>query len=397
MTLQRQLDPIEAWQLGKARTQIVEYTGVLDPEAMRRAFAWLGSRFPVLRGRVRREGPHHLLYAAPEHQTRFAVLEGGEDVLLREVERPWDPGRSLAQLVNVQQDGHGWLALRMDHCVVDGTAWTAMFYRLWEVYTDLVKGNGPPAPESGPLPQPPTLLFERHLKRNPYAFLEGPSDEPVPVEATEGRFRLSERETARIVATAREHGTTVHALVCGAVLASHRVHGGGSAAVQRMACLSPVNLRQRVTPPIGATDTTNFLGYHMAEADLWVNPDPVAVGRAVKKQLDAALARRDHLPFDLATFLAARLREPLHQRQSHLSISNLGVIPAFTRPPEVEITDWRGLNGPMPDPFPVYGVYTFERRLSLLYFFPSEFYDDRTVERLAGGAIEQLRSIADDR
>jgi hypothetical protein len=390
VTSERYLDNIESWHLNRARTQVVEYRGTLDVDKMARAFELVCAHYPVLRARIRPDGDQHLLYIPSDHRPEFAVFTGDSDTLVREVRQAWDPAIAVARLILVYGDDQGRLALRMDHSVIDGRAWTTMFYELWMLYTDLVASNTISIEPGTSLPCPPADLFKLHYGEDPYEFLEDPSDDANPAEVIEGRVVLDEHETEKLITAARMHDTSVHALICGAILVSHR---GTTSTAEQMACLSPIDLRSRVKPTVGPTDTTNFIGFHMAELAVALDAEPVAVGREVKHQMESSLTGGKLPPVDMVRFLNARAKQPREQRQNFVLVTNLGVLSSFAHPANLTITDWQRLTGSKPDSFPVYGVFTYERRLHLHYFFPSSLCSNDQINRLVTGAIDQLRSI----
>jgi hypothetical protein len=187
----------------------------------------------------------------------------------------------------------------------------------------------------------------------------------------------------------------VHALVCGAVVVAHRNFGSTATTPMPLGCLSPIDLRSRVTPRVGDTETTNFVGLHLAEVDVPLYGKPAVVGRAVKDQLAAALTRRVLPAVDLPRFFAARVGVPFEPRLSIVLVSNIGVLPSMAQPTDLRITDWqRILTTPSASGMiPGYGVYTYDDRLTIWSFYSSVFYTEYEATQLGERIAEQLNGI----
>jgi hypothetical protein len=398
--LQRYLDHMEVPGIDDAPVQYVEYEGTADPDLLHQALELLCARYPVLRGRVTHDGHGHLLYVSPDDPAEFIVAPGGHDTFVAEMGRAWDARRALARLTLVQGDGGGRSALRIDHSVVDGRSCSAMLLDLWRLYADLESGAAVEVAPPASLPAPPSELFKRHFGHEEFG---GLAAEPlvdraeVPADATvlQRHIRLSEDRTKRLCAAARARGTSVHALVSGAVVVAHRNFGSTATTPMPLGCLSSIDLRSWMTPQVGDTETTNFVGLHLAEVDVPLYGKPAVVGRAIKDQLAAALARRVLPAVDLPRFFAARADVRFEPRLSIVLVSNIGVLPSIAQPTGLRITDWqRILTTPSASGMiPGYGVYTYDDRLTIWSFYSSAFYTEYEVTQLGKRIAEQLDGI----
>jgi phenolphthiocerol/phthiocerol/phthiodiolone dimycocerosyl transferase len=176
---------------------------------------------------------------------------------------------------------------------------------------------------------------------------------------------------------------------------AHRNFGGTSVRPVPLGCLSPIDLRSRVTPRVGDTETTNFVGLHLASVEVPPHGKPALVGREIKDQLEAALAHRVLPTVDLPGFFAARGDARFEERLSVVLVSNIGVLDSMPRCPDIRITDWqRILTSPSASGMiPGYGVYTYDDRLTIWRFYSSAFYAEHEVAQLGKELMAQLEGI----
>ncbi|AEW99832.1 phthiocerol/phthiodiolone dimycocerosyl transferase family protein [Streptantibioticus cattleyicolor] len=400
--LQRYLDAIEERHVNAAPAHAAEYRGTVDEAALRHAFELVCVRHPVLRARVRAGERGHLLYVPPGHWPEVTVLDGDGTTLLRAVHAPWDPARAVSRLILVKGENHGFVALRVDHSVMDGHSFRAMFEQLWNLYGDLLGAADVSVPVGRSLPCPPSeLLGERWHGASCAPPPESPDAAPGtstdgPVRPVQGYIRLSGAQTERLLSVVRRRKTSVHAAVCGAVLATHRAHGappeGGG---EPMYCLSPVNLRDRVTPPVGVTQTTMFVAVHAARVTVPFDADPLAVAHSVKEQLDTAVARRELLlSLDAGRLLKATGPASLDARLRIAQVSNNGVLHSALRDPRrVEVVRFLMPADVTSSVFPIYSVYTYRGHLSIRYLYPSTLFSRAQADRLSASVTTRLTAM----
>lgn len=385
--LQRYLDTEEISMTGSAPWLVAEYQGQIDEDALARSFEMLCARHPVLRALIRHDACGYLLYVPSYHHPEFMVLDGDENTLQHEVnEQSWDPAHALARLILISNKTRGFVALRADHAIVDGHSMGAMFAELWDLYTGIIDGTEISVDPGGSLPSSGFALLEQRLGEIQTQPSPGRAETAATLEVCEAlqrRIQLSEEDTSRLVAAARVLGTSVHALVCGAILVALRVQGSSTEPTP-MACWSMVDLRNRVHPPVEATETTSFGFRHKAELTVPLNGNPVTIGREIKEQLETAIARRELPPPDLSLLYSANLNTSLERHLATIMVSNVGVIPRLAQPSNVVITDLliptRGKT--TATSFSGYAVYTYEGRLNIRCTFTSKFFRDETVEQV---------------
>lgn len=389
--MERPLDPVEMAAMNIAPTQVADFRGSLNYDLMSRAVLVLNRRHPVLRARVRSEGHLHKLVVLPDQYSELVILEGGEQALEREAKGRWDVTSGVARFFAVRSPGGGSLALRMDHSVMNGHGWTALYYELWQIYTDMVEGR----PVTGTstavsLPRAPTdLLRERWVGFDESEF-ESLSHSTALRGLHQRNVVLSREETRRVVDCAKNAGESVHALICGAALMAQRGISGLLQPV-RMGCISPVDLRNRVDPPVEATEVTIFHRGHLATVMVTDTDTAISVGHRVKIQLDQAVARNA-----LPQISTDGLASPLEERLSVAMVSNLGRMRAIVTPAEVSITDWRRLADVVPMVFPAHATYTYADRLTLISYFPSDLFTAHDSDEISAGLVAHLLSRSHD-
>ena len=376
--MKRYLDDLEIRSLDNAPSYVVEYSGELDETVLDRSFELVCLRHPVLRGLIEHDGPGYLLHVPPEHQPKLEVHDGGEETLLRIVRGRWDSRKTLAQLVLVRGDRRGFVAFRLDHAIADGGNRMAMFFELWQHYHNLKTAGMSTVEPGDSLPRSPEHLLHERLHGTELIAEPGRGKPPNSAhDLLEGRIHLSTQDTRAVVRTAKQAGISVHALVSGAILAAHRDQGAADGPVAMM-YWSPVNVRNRLTPPVGPTETTNLSLIH--EALTVVEPDagPVAIGRTLKTTLDQAIANHELPTGPPSTAFDTTLERHL----AIVLVSNYGVMPAFAGAPGLRIVDFRTLSPAKVGTYPSYPVYTYGGRLTILSRYPGDLYSPDDAAQL---------------
>lgn len=404
---QRYLDRFEVAMFRVSPSLIVEYRGQINQSAMAQAFELLYICHPVLRARVRTDEDGHMLYVSTRHHPEVLTCDGDESALLREVERPWNPALCLVQLIVAIGDNRGYVALRVDHSIVDGSSLVAVYSDLWRLYTDIVNGVSVCIQPNDRLPVPPgELLIQRWgpcQDVTQCGVLANESNRPTSGEVVTRWAYLSEDHTARLIAAARTHGTSVHALICGSILVALRAELASEEPIP-MECTSIVDLRNRVEPPVGATETTNFLGFHTAEVPVPADGNAINVGREVKRQLDEAVSRRELTlnrravnPGLSITKASLKEADQLQKRRLSVSVSNARVFPQLSTPDGLVLTN--AFTHTPPDAVPGFSlacvVFTFERGLRIRFLCPGDLLTVEQVDELLDRATDEMRRIGD--
>lgn len=392
MPQQRYLDNFETNLIGSAPSHAIAYEGDLDSDRLANAFIRLCDIYPALRGRIRPDEGGQLLYVAPDFYPTIIERVGDIGVLYELAYLPWAPSEATSQLIWVKDERKGFVALRADHSIGDGTSFRKMFSELWRLYSEATTGSYSPAERIEELPRPPSDFFERLPNIKNDASL-GTISEQTPLAVSrsiERRIHLPSVLTERLAMTSRKQKTSIHGIVCGAVLVALRDHGGSHGAAL-MACWSLVNLRNLVIPKVGPTETTNFAARHEAKVNLQEDADPVEVGVAIKEQLTRSIASHE-LTINPVKSPPPRLETSLEQRLATVSVSNNGIVPRFIQPLGVEITDFLIPAYPMTVLFPTYSVYTYDGRLSIRIVYPADYF---TVDEIDGIVTRTREHLVD--
>jgi hypothetical protein len=387
-TLERPLNYLELAHLNRVVIMAAEYEGDLDPDALEHAFRLLCEAYPVLRARVRGAGQDAVFFVPPDRFPELIMLEDVPDVLSKIIELPWDAGVSVADLVLVRGDRHGFLALRTDHSITDANAWLGMFRELLRLFTESVNSEGFEVASGSALPASPAELFHQRLGVIPYDrrlfHSAGAETSAESGGLISGYLTLGEEETKWLRRAARAYQTTVHGLACGAILLAQRALAGGREPA-RMFCVSPVDFRGRVSPPVGELETTNFMLSYVSEVDVSARTSAVLIGQSIKAQMDDVLSSKEGVRSS-----AEPMASTLDRNLSFALVSNLGVIEDFPQPEGISITGFRVLNTVDDTMFPGHYVWTYRGRLTLLYVLTSRFFSQDDADLLAREIVEQL-------
>jgi phenolphthiocerol/phthiocerol/phthiodiolone dimycocerosyl transferase len=395
----RYLDDIEVLHLNKAPSHVLRYQGDLDVSILARAFEMLGERYPAVRSTARRAGDRYVLAADPLEAPKLRLVDGGEAAVVHEIEKPWSPSTALADLVVAREPSGGVLALRMDHAIGDAGGKLEVLGELLRLYAAMVETGEASTERSTALPASPlSVLRSRSDAHADQAAVPDTTAGATPIDVRPARQRhtsLDERETAGLVAAARAEGVSVHALVCGHILLGQYLLSG-SAEPMVMACSSAVDLRNRVSPPVGRTETTNFFGVHTAHVEVSATSRPADIGREVVRQLHEAVAA-GQVSIDLRTSESVTPAASMRESLRSAAVSNLGVLPPFPQPEGMVITDFEAFADLTPALISATAVYTYGGRLRMRFVYPAELFSSDDVDEIVGRTMELLRNAAADR
>ncbi|WP_103350693.1 acyltransferase [Amycolatopsis sp. CA-128772] len=316
----------------------VRATGRLDPEALTTAFEAVYRAYPHLAARVEvTEDGVVLTESDSRPEIRFADGDPGRPLAGLDL----DQSRALSAL-NVVRDGdEAGVCLAVQHSVADAHHATAILSTLWSCYTDVVEGVALDLPRQ-PYPRSlEDLLAERGIHADgPPAAGPPPAVSPAePVVRHVVQHRLSEAETAALADLGHREKVTINGLVSGAILLAE-------AELRDMPLTDlvyrySVNLRNRLAPPVGATEGTNVLGGVGFKVTAGMAPDAVVIGQAIGEQLRAGLTdgsvQRSILDM-LARPAAAKPWDP-SLALAVVSIMNWGVAPPMRTPAGLRLTN----------------------------------------------------------
>ncbi|MEE1928324.1 protein kinase [Streptomyces sp. TRM 70351] len=386
--MHRELCPVETLYVGQRSRAVLSCTlrGQVDVKALSAAFDALTQAHPTLRARIAQDGQGFALHLlSEEERPRLVTRTGGEEAYAAELNAPLPVGGPLSRavLVSAPEGDRHLFVLVVDHTVTDGHSGIAAHNALWDHYRALVGGGtdegtaAAPAPAAAPAddrvhaaepphwPRPVSLLLPEadpaataaHLERRveevrrhpvqlvpydvprPAAGDAGPDPEPAGggghIESR--RLTLDEEHTARLRRTAREADLSVHSLVAAALLtaARRRLEGDGP---RTLGCLSPVDLRSRLSPPLPATVMVPAVTSHLQTVDVAGDSDPAELARTVHTRLRDSIARADQ---DHEMRIMPEIPRNPALQMATVIVTNMGVVPGPRLPAGLHATDVR--------------------------------------------------------
>ncbi|WP_280408232.1 phthiocerol/phthiodiolone dimycocerosyl transferase family protein [Nocardia brasiliensis] len=337
----RLLDPTEA-KLAAMGVQ-VEYTtrvrGRVDPDTLAEAFDLLRLRYPILSCRIAVEEPGRVVFVADDSAPAIWWHDVGDKPLPELVDR-------VAALRVQRVDAATVLVtLVVHHAAADGRHGLALTAQLWTDYTALVAGRSiPPYRSEYPLSLA-QLLHDRGIAPGGLAEAVPPGDVASPdigessSPSTRARVRLTTEQTKTLVALGRRTHTTINGLVSATLLRA--TADVACVDLSEVRLLYPVDLRARLSPPLGPTDATNVLSAAGFRAEPDAPNDAIALAGAVNDQFASDLAtgelyRRIPRQFDLTA--ASTLG--FSSGPAAIMSTNWGVVPPFPTPAALTITDF---------------------------------------------------------
>ncbi|WP_435159483.1 phthiocerol/phthiodiolone dimycocerosyl transferase family protein [Amycolatopsis sacchari] len=388
MTLHRYLDRFDQQQLDKQTAVLVRYAGQLNQTLMAHAYDLLTRAHPVLAGRVRPAADGYVLEVPDDTRVHFEFHRDAGYDYLHEIVQEWDFQEKVAQLTVLQATNGGLVAMHTDHCIADGDAKLALLRQLLQFHSTLAAGGRPQVELSRTLPAGAEEVLGR-VAPGTSAGTGTSAYESFPFR--QHYLHLSERQTHALLAAARSLRTSLHALICGAVLVAQR--GYLRPGQNTMVCRTPVNLRSRIGNGIESTAVTNLSGLHLAEVEVTPDADPSDVGRRIKQQLDAGIA--DGAP--IRDILGRYPGKPEAYDDATLqvaNVSNLGAIPPFPAPPGIVITDFQILTQKSGYKHPGWVAYTYGGRLTVQIVAHAGIYSAADVSALADAFSAQLHRLS---
>ncbi|MFF8382071.1 phthiocerol/phthiodiolone dimycocerosyl transferase family protein [Streptomyces kanasensis] len=394
--MHRALCPVETLYVGQRSRAVLSCAlrGPVDVAALSAAYDAMTEAHPGLRSRIEQDGPGHVLRLLDEDERpRLSTRSGDEEeAYAAELNAPLPVGGPLSRAVLVSApDGESHLfVLVIDHTVTDGHSSIALHNALWDRYRALVDGE-PAAETSGPRwPEPVSRLLPPADEADTAKYLDGRLEEVrrhpvelVPYDAATGdgtgdgtgpegrievrRLALDADLTARLRRTARDAGLSVHALIAATLLATarRRLHGDGP---RTLGCLSPVDLRSRLSPPVPTAALVPAVTTHLQTLDVAEDSEPLELARTVHGRLGDFLARGDH--FHEMRITPDIPRTPALQLATVIA-TNMGVVPGPRLPDGLRAVDVRLVPAreqyfPQAGRSPVMAcVVSFEGRLSI--------------------------------
>lgn len=418
----RALSPFESIHALVCETTVLStlIDGTIDRSALTAAWHRLVTEHPVLTATIGFGADGLCLTVDPAVVTPTEVTTNRVDPS-GTTTAPIPLGRPVAG-VDVTADGPGgsWVSLVTHHAIADGILMYHWLGALWQHYCAQLRGTATVTTDPQPIPAAPeAVLAARGITkgtRSGAERLDGvkvyPFHEPVGRDAGHDPLalhrvvtELSADDTAALHAAATSHNSTLHGLICGAILVAERELLDVDGAVP-IGLISHVNIRNRMSPPAGPAEGTNLVGYSCAQVAVAPADAPSVVGDEVLRQLHTDLDEGVvvqtclHIPEMIVRWAGNDNLEPI-------SVSNIGEFAPLELPDGLRVIDFhiRGNanyavlagNNP-PDTLPLstgrhHAVFSYDDRLHVETVYPAAVL---THERtLAFGArIRELLTAA---
>ncbi|MGW3315058.1 phthiocerol/phthiodiolone dimycocerosyl transferase family protein [Streptomyces fungicidicus] len=393
--MHRALCPVETLYVSQRSRAVLSCTlrGPVDVAALSAAFDATTEANPPLRSRIEQDGSGHLLRVLDADELPRLVTRTGDEAeaYAAELNRPLPLGGPLSRAVLVSAPGgdRHLFVLVIDHTITDGHSSIALHNALWDRYRQLVEGGtGESADPEGPRwPEPVSRLLPAVDDADTTKYLDGRLEEVrrhpvelVPYDAAPGkgadagghievrRTTLDADLTSRLRRTARASGVSVHALISATLLVTARRRLPGDDGARTLGCLSPVDLRSRLSPPLPASAPVPAVTTHLQSLQVSAGSEPLEVARAVHARLSDFLSRGDHV-HEMRITPEIR-RNPALQLATVIA-TNMGVVPGPRLPGGLRAVDVRLVPGrehyfPQAGRSPVMAcVVSFEGRLSI--------------------------------
>lgn len=339
----------------------VRVSGRLDLSALSTAFDAVVRAYPILGARLEATGTGgHVLVAASGAEPEISVVDGDPEQLLAGAK--FDQSVAVGALCVVRDDDTASVTLVIHHSVADAYHSFAILGDLWSFYRAAAEGR-PLEVEVHPYPEPvEALLAARGVEKFPIPAAPAPASQPAvtptpsapsaPDDIAPGypmpqttRCRLSAEATARLVDLAHREQVTMHGLVSAAILLMEAEIR--ALPLTELMYLYSVDLRTRVSPPIGLTDGTDVLGFanYMPGAD--AGATLIGLAHGVCDTLQAAVASGfvQQTPLQIPDVAAAGPpRIP-----GIVIATNWGRVPQLPAQRDVRIDDFRSIFIAKPD------------------------------------------------
>jgi acetyltransferase len=352
---------------------VVRAAGRLDTDALSAAFAALCGAHPQLTARLG-TSEHGPVYTESDVRPELQVSDGDLDRPLTGVKL--DQQRSLCAL-NVVRDGdEASVCLLTHHGIADAHHSVDLLATLWSCYTDVVRGVPVDLPRR-PFPRSlEDLLAERSI--------HGPATDPArasrPVTLPDQdapprhvvQHRLTAAETTALAELCHREHVTINGVLAGTLLLVEAELR--DVALTDLIHRYTVNLRNHLTPPVGATEGTNVLGGAGFKATGETEADPVAIGRAISEQRRAGLAdgsiQRSILDLLAGPAPGAKPWDP-STAPAVVSMINWGVLPTLRTPDGLRLTNFHSTSS-MREVLSLggYVVNTFDGRIGIDLAWP---------------------------
>ncbi|MGK8520227.1 phthiocerol/phthiodiolone dimycocerosyl transferase family protein [Nocardia asteroides] len=370
----------------------IRIAGRLDLPALSAAFETVVRSRPILAARLEPDGHGgHLLLEATGAAPEMTVAEGDPERLLTGARL--DQRKAVASLCVVRAGVTAGVTLVTHHSVADAYHSLAVFAELWSCYTDLTRGRPAELEPHGFPRSVEDLLHERGVRKigapavpqGPIGVARTSSGPPNPeyLLPSTARCRLTREQTAALVELGHRERTTINGLASAAILLTEAELRGLS--LTDLAYTYSVDLRTRVTPPIGMTEGTNVLGFEHFVPGPRTGTTLVELARDVSDALRAGVdtGMVQQTPLHIPEIAAS----PAPRAPGIVLATNWGRVRRPRVPDDLRVTDFRSTMLGKPDktghrlqqPSGTIIISTFDDRLSIEIHHPQETTEEQRV------------------
>ncbi|MER7450514.1 hypothetical protein ABTW96_09510 [Nocardia beijingensis] len=370
----------------------IRVAGRLDLAALSAAFEAVVRARPILGAHLEPDGcGGHLLLESPGAAPELTVAAGDPEQLLTGARL--DQREALASLCVVRDGDTAGVTLVTHHSVADAYHSLAVFAELLSCYTDRTRGRPAELPPHGFPRSVEDLLRERGVRKIgtpvvPHhtvgiARNDAQPEDPGYLVPRTARCRLTRKQTAALIELGHRNNTTINGLASAAILLTEAELRG--LPLTELAYTYSVDLRTRVTPPIGMTEGTNVLGFANFVPAPGSGSTLVELARGISDTLRAGL--RTGLVQQTPLHIPEIAAGPPPRAPGIVLATNWGRVRRPEVPDELRITDFRSIMLGKPDktghrlqqPSGTIIISTFDDRLSIEIHHPEETTDEQRV------------------
>lgn len=404
--MSRTISRSESIYVGEIRTRAVTLCvvrGGVREDLLDAALAAVLAEHRTLRSRIERNGDSYVMTLLdPAELPRLQVRPHLPGALVEEYNTPMPLGGPMVRAVLLRGSDEDTLVLGVDHTICDGRSATALCYRLWQRYAEIQAGTyvaaeevgqSWPAPVDDLLPPRTDSVLDAYV-RDRLARVQGQPVAALPFLAAESaespgehgpmnsrRVWLTREQTTGLLAFAKSAGVSVHGLVGASLLAAVRSGLPPRYADHRLACVSTVDLRQRVRPELSRDVMIAAASWYQDVLEVPDGADLVEVGRRLSANLRAGVNRGE-----AALELQSLDRLAAHPQAwaASLVMPNVGSVAGPPSPPGLEVVDmskfpvsskWNpaaGQGALIASPMTIYGRFSIEMPYSAECFTPAQ-------------------------
>ncbi|MFR9751726.1 phthiocerol/phthiodiolone dimycocerosyl transferase family protein [Nocardia sp. 004] len=370
----------------------IRVAGRLDLAALSAAFTAVVAAHPILGARLEPDGPgRHLLLESPGAPPEISIAEGDPELLLTGAQL--DQRRALGTLCVVRDGDTAGVTLVTHHSIADASHSLALLAELCSCYTDLVQGRAPELEPHGFPSSVEDLLPARGIEkidipamppRSPgIARIDSAPSDPDYLIPRTARCRLTTAQTAALIELGHRENTTINALASAAILLTEAELR--DLPLTELRYTYSVDLRNRVTPPIGLTEGTNVLGFANFVPATGDSATLTGLARGISGTLRHELGNGfvQQTPLHIPEIAAG----PPPREPGIVLTTNWGRVHRPRMPDELHITDFRSIMLGKPDktghrlqqPSGTIIISTFDNRLSIEIHHPDETTAEQRV------------------